>query len=168
MNKNKNRGDAEERRIAEKLDTAFALPFKRQVLSGAAGRCHAKLQGDIYCASQPCHLIEVKFRRRLTPLSVQRGHSMINCFIADLHNDTDILIVITGTEKGKRKKHDWIFATDANLGDAGFFEWTLWKKYAAPWCYTDMEWYYTDLDKLLAVQGAKQLFGINKNIENGK
>lgn len=169
MNKNKRRGDFEERRIAEKLTMQTGMNFKRQVLSGAAGRFHNNLKGDIVCCDEnmKCRpLIEVKYRRNLGEKSVFRGCKMISEFIWDISSRLpSLLIVITGGGVNYRRKgykKDWLFARKSHVNSCDALAGHHWLGESCHYpflTYKPIEsWVFTSLDEVLKIEGSKDLF----------
>ena len=147
-------GGRHERRIAAKLSKALGEPIRRQVLSGGAWKQHSDLDGDLACLTSPMMHVEIKFRRALTTLAIQRGHKMIDGFIGELERHSGkLLIVITGTEKGKRKNIDWLFSEATHAAAWVNASPNLWHPYSSDWA-------CAKLDDALKMTGIKELFGI--------
>ena len=152
----KRAGSRHEYRIADKLSKAFQEPIRRVPLSGAVGYVDKKMRGDLYCQTANMLDVEIKFRRILTPLSVARGHKMIDGFIGDVERQSGkLLIVVTGTNKAKRKNIDWLFSKLTHAYPLVF-------SYKCFHNYNDY-WMYSKLDDALDIDGACELFGIRKN-----
>ena len=146
-------GGRHERRIAAKLSKALGEPIRRQVLSGGAWKQRSDLDGDLTCLTSPMMHVEIKFRRALTPLSVLRGHKTIDGFIGDVERHSGkLLIIITGTNKAKRKNIDWLLL-ERNHAWPYFYSHKCFHSY-------NQNWVYSLLDDALAIEGIKELFGI--------